>query len=333
MITTTTSDPQARLLELSTGYIVTKALAAAAQLGVADRLADGPRSSDELAADLDVNPRALYRVLRCLGAAGVLTEPELGSFALTEVGACLRSDVPGSMQAWAIMNSEGMFAAFTEMLHSVETEEPAFERVFGSPLFDFLGDNPEQGAVFARAMGDFNRAATLAAAQTYDWTGLTRIVDVGGGTGTLLASVLDRYPEASGVLFDLPEVAEAARAELGDSCNVVAGDFFESVPGGGDAYVLSWILHDWDDERALRILRNCRAACVEGSRLVVVETILPTGDAPHFGKVLDVAMLVLTGGRERTEAEYCRLFETAGYRLTRVLPTPSPMSVVEAVAV
>jgi hypothetical protein len=333
MTTTTASHPQTRVLELSTGYIVTKALAVAAQLGVPDRLASGPRSSDELAEEADVNARALYRVLRCLGAAGVLTEPELGTFALTDVGACLRTDVPGSMHAWAIMNSEGMFGAFTEVLHSVRTEEPAFERVFGAPLFDFLGDNPDQGAVFGRAMGDFNRAATLAAAHAYDWSDLRRIVDVGGGTGTLLASVLERCSEARGVLFDLPEVASSATLELDGRCEVVAGDFFESVPSGGDAYVLSWILHDWDDSRAVRILRNCREASAPGSRLVVVETILPPGDEPHFGKVLDVAMLVLTGGRERTETEYGELFAAAGYRLTRVLPTPSPMSVIEAVAV
>jgi hypothetical protein len=332
MTTITQIPPQARLLELSTGYIVTKALAVAAQLGVADALSAGPRTSDELAAETGTHPRALYRVLRCLGAAGVLTETEPGTFELTEVGACLRSDAPGSMRAWAIMNSEGMFGAFTDVFHSVRTEEPAFERVFGAPLFDFLGRNPEQGEVFGRAMGDFNRAATVAAAETYDWSGLERIVDVGGGTGTLIQRVLERSPDARGVLFDLPEVAGVARGSLGDRCEVVAGDFFEGVPEG-DAFVLSWILHDWDDERCRAILRNCRAAAREGARLVVVETILPPGDEPHFGKVLDVAMLVLTGGRERTEAEYAELFAASGFALERVLPTPSPMSVIEGVAV
>jgi hypothetical protein len=332
MTTTTEVPPQARLLELSTGYIVTKALAVAAQLGIADRLAAGPRPSDELAAETGVHPRALYRVLRCLGAAGVLTEPARGTFALTDVGACLRSDHPESMRAWAIMNSEGMFGAFTEAMHSVATEEPAFARVFGAPLFDFLGANPEAGAVFARAMGDFNRAATLAAAESYDWSGLRRIVDVGGGTGTLLAHVLAHHPGATGVLFDLAEVIDAAAA--GDPrCRLVAGDFFSSVPRGGDAYVLSWILHDWDDDRCVEILRNCREAAAPGARVVVVETILPPGDEPHFGKVLDVAMLVLTGGRERTQAEYGELFARAGWSLTRVIATPSLMSVVEGEAV
>jgi hypothetical protein len=329
--------PQARLLELSTGYIVTKALAVAAALRVPDLLAAGPRPSAELAEESGTHPRALYRVLRCLAAAGVLSEREPGCFALTDVGEYLRSDVPGSMRAWAVMNSEGMFGAFTDVFHSVRTEQPAFERVFGEPLFDFLDSNPEQREVFAQAMGDYNLAATIAAAESYDWAGLERIVDVGGGSGTLLADVLARHREARGVLFDLPDVAPLARPALeaagaASRCEIVEGDFFAAVPRGGDAYVLSWILHDWDDERALTILRNCRAAAGAGARLVVVETLLPPGDEPHFGKVLDVAMLVLTGGRERTEAEYGALLEAAGFRLERVVPTPSPMSVLEAIA-
>jgi hypothetical protein len=329
-MTVTDTPPQARLVELSTGYIVTKALAVAAQLNIADRLTAGPRTSDDLAAEANVHPRALYRVLRCLGAHGVLSETEPGRFELTPVGECLRDDAPGSMRAWAIMNSEVTFGAFADALHSVRTEEPAFERVFGVPLFEFLGEHPQEREVFARAMGDFNRAATLAAARTYDWSGLRRVVDVGGGSGTLIGDVLERHPEIGGVLFDLPEVA--ARVAGNGRLDVVGGDFFSGVPAGGDAYVLSWILHDWDDERALAILRNCRAAIAENGRLLIVETILPPGDEPHFGKVLDVAMLVITGGRERTESEYAGLLERAGFRLTRVLPTPTPMSVVEAIA-
>jgi O-methyltransferase domain len=329
-MTVTDTPPQARLVELSTGYIVTKALAVAAQLSIADRLAAGPRASDDLAAEANVHPRALYRVLRCLGAHGVLSETEPGRFELTPVGECLRDDAPGSMRAWAIMNSEVTFGAFADALHSVRTEEPAFERVFGVPLFEFLGDRPEQREVFARAMGDFNRAATLAAARTYDWSGVTRVVDVGGGSGTLIADVLERHRDIGGVLFDLPEVV--AEIPGNGRLEVVGGDFFEAVPAGGDAYVLSWILHDWDDERALAILRNCREAIVPNGRLLIVETILPPGDEPHFGKVLDVAMLVITGGRERTEAEYAGLLERAGFRLNRVLPTPTPMGVVEAIA-
>jgi hypothetical protein len=338
MPTTTEITPQARVLELSTGYIVTKALAVAAQLGVCDLIAGGPRSSEALAAETGAHPRALYRVLRCLAAADVLTETEPGTFGLTDAGELLRTDVPGSMRAWAIMNSEGVFGAFTDVLHSVRTEEPAFQRVFGAPLFDFLAAHPEQGEVFAAAMGDYNRAATLAAAQTYDFCRFRRIVDVGGGSGTLLAAVLQSCPEAEGVLFDLPEVAAAgsaaiAKAGLDGRCEVVGGDFFTSVPDGGDAYVLSWILHDWDDERATAILRNCRAACAAGAHLLVVETILPPGDEPHFGKVLDVAMLVVTGGRERSELEYGELFARAGFELRQAVPTPSPMTVLEAVAV
>jgi SAM-dependent methyltransferase len=232
------------------------------------------------------------------------------------------------MQAWAIMNSEGMYGAFADVLHSVRTEEPAFERVFGRPLFDFLAGEPAQAEVFGRAMADFNRAATLAAVDSYDWTGARTVVDVGGGTGTLVRTLLRRHPELRGVLFDLPDVVAQAPG-LDGRLELAGGDFFDRVPAGGDVYVLSWVLHDWDDDAALRILRNCRSAIAPGGRLLVVETILPPGDEPHFGKVLDVAMLVLTGGRERTEEEYAALLDAAGFRLERVLPTPSPLSLLE----
>ncbi|HEX7297588.1 MAG TPA: methyltransferase [Solirubrobacteraceae bacterium] len=323
------------LLELSTGYIVTKALSVAAQLGVADLLADGPRPAAELAAATGADERSLYRVLRLLAAAGVLAQRSSGEFELTNVGAGLRSDVDGSLRAWVIMNSEGVYGAFRDVLHSVQTGEPAFERVFGAPLFEHLARHPEQGAVFNDAMGDFSRQATTAAAASLDLGGVERLVDVGGGDGTFVAAALARNPRMHATLYDLPHVAGLTRAKLdaaglADRCEVVAGDFFRSVPRGGDAYVLSWILHDWDDERCVQILHNCREAIDDGGRLLVVETLIPEGDEPHWGKVLDVAMLVVTGGRERTEDEYAALFERSGFRLSEVHRIPSLMSVLEA---
>jgi hypothetical protein len=239
------------------------------------------------------------------------------------------------MRAWALMNSEGMYGAYREVFHSVRTGEPAFERALGAPLFDFLAGEPEQGAIFNQAMGDFSRQATASAVDAYDLSSVRLIVDVGGGDGTLVATALERHRQLRGVVFDLPHVAAltgARIAELGleDRCSVQAGDFFDSIPAGGDVYALSWILHDWDDERCVQILRNCRSAIADGGRLLIVETLLPPGDTPHWGKVLDVAMLVVTGGRERTEAEYSGMLERAGFELSAVHPTASLMSVIEA---
>jgi hypothetical protein len=326
---------QARVLSLSTGYIVTKALAAAAMLGVPDLLAAGPRPLAELAERTGADPGALGRVMRLLAAEGVFAEREDGTYALTALGEVLRSDIPGSMSAWAIMNAEGVYGAFAGIGHSVATGEPAFERVYGAPLFDHLGRHPELAAVFNKAMGDFSHHATSAAAHAYDFSGIERLVDIGGGDGSLLEAVLARHAGVRGVLLELPHVAELTRARLagvglGDRCDVVVGDFFESVPAGADAYALSWILHDWNDEHALTILRNCRAAIAPHGRLLVIETIVPPGPEPHWGKVLDVAMLVVTGGRERTEQEYAELFAAAGFELTGVHATGTLMSLLEA---
>jgi hypothetical protein len=223
---------------------------------------------------------------------------------------------------------------FGHLLYSVETGKSGFEKSLGMPMFDWLGKHPEEASMFSEAMVGIHGAETLAVAAAYDFSGLT-IVDVGGATGHLLTTILNNYPGTSGILCDLPHVVRDASAliqsrGLADRVTIEAGSFFEEVPRGGDAYLLSHIIHDWSEEQCLAILGNCRRAMNPGGRLLIIEMVLPAGDTPHPGKMLDMMMLVGPGGQERTEQEYSTLLGKAGLRLTRVVPTESPVSVVEA---
>jgi len=225
---------------------------------------------------------------------------------------------------------------YAEALHCVRTGEPAFKRASGLEFFDYFAAHPDEGEVFNGAMNDFGQVVSAAVVQAYDFVGINRIVDVGGGHGTLIAAILRLYPHMNGVLFDLPHLAEGSRRAIVDAgldsrCEVVSGDFFQSVPAGCDAYILRWIIHDWDHDRAVAILRNCRQAMRETGRLILVETVISPGDDPHPGKLLDFLMLLGLGGQERTEAEYESLLHEAGFRLNKVVPTASPMSIIEAV--
>jgi len=229
---------------------------------------------------------------------------------------------------------EEHYPAWGDLMHSVRTGEIAFDHHFGMPVWEFFERHPENAATFNDAMTGMTNAVTGAVMESYDFSAFRKVVDVGGGHGSLLASVLSANPRAIGVLFDAPSVIAGARelegAGVADRCEKVAGDFFQSVPQGGDAYLLKWILHDWDDERSVAILTNCRRAMAEDGKVLLIEAVLPPGNDPHFGKLIDLNMLVMTGGRERTEEGYRRMLEASGLRLTRVVPTPSPMSVVEA---
>lgn len=221
-----------------------------------------------------------------------------------------------------------------ELEHAVQTGEPTGKRTLGADLFDYLADHSEENQVFNDAMTDFRRQFTPAVLSAYDWSSIGTLVDIGGGYGVFLTSVLTAHPGMRGVIFDLPHIVEAtgkaiAEAGVDDRCQVVGGDFFASVPTGGDAYVLSWIIHDWDDERALAILRNCQRAMSKTSRLVLLESVVPRDGKPHFAHWLDLVMLLL-GGQERTEAEYSKLLDAAGFRLTQIIPTAGPISVIEA---
>lgn len=324
------------LLRMMTGYWVSKALNVAAELALADLLQEGPRTIDELASACDAHPPTLYRLLRALASVGVFTEIEGYRFALTPLAELLRSDVPDSMRALARMYGSEQYRAWGDLLDSVRSGDPAFDRVFGASYFDYLARSPEAGAVFNQAMTGWTTQVADAVVAAYDFARMNTIVDVGGGHGLLLTTILRAHPSMRGVLLDLPHVVAGAQplleaAGVAERCEAVGQDFFASVSDGGDGYILAQILHDWDDERCQIILRNCRQAMRPDGKLLVVEQVLPPANEPSLGKWLDLHMLVLLTGRERTEAEYRALLEAAGFELTKVIPTRSGASIVEGV--
>ncbi|HEX2517709.1 MAG TPA: methyltransferase [Chloroflexota bacterium] len=327
------------LAALIGGYRATQMIGVAARLGVADHLAAGPQGAGHLATTLGVQVDALLRLLRGLVNLGLLVESAgaetAALFSLTPLGEGLRGDVPGSQRAWAIWEGDLSYRAWGALDHSVASGETAFEHVFGRPFFDYLGEHPQTGEQFNRAMTDFSLAIGAAVAGEYDFAPYRTVVDLGGGRGHLLAAILSRHPALHGTLFDLPHLVPTAQAYLDgvglrDRVSVVGGDFFVSVPPA-DLYVLSHIVHDWDDARSVRLLRVCREAVQPQGRLLIVEKYIPEpmvrGAVPPG---TDVNMLVLTGGRERTEGEYRALLGAAGWRLERVLPTSSISSIFEA---
>lgn len=330
--------PPVALLQMMTGYWVSQAIHVAAELGIADLLAGGPKTCEELAEATGCHPQSLHRVLRALSSAGIFTETTSAAFALTPMAEFLRSEHPASMRALARMYGEEQYRAWGDLLHSVKTGQRAFDNMFGADYFTYLTDHPESEQVFNQAMTGWTNQLVGGVVDAYDFSGFETVVDVGGGYGALLAAVLQRHPDMQGVLFDRPQVVDAALDQLdaagvADRCTLVGGDFFSGVPGGGDAYVLAQILHDWDDGRCVEILKQCRRAVHDDGRLLVVELVLPEGQEPFFGKWLDLHMLVLLGARERTAAEYGALLRAGGFDLTQVVAMPSGPSVVEAVPV
>lgn len=328
--------PAKRLLEMITGYWITQALYVAAKLGVADLLVDGPRPVEELAAATHTKAPLLRRVLRALASVGVFTEARPGTYALTPMATLLQTGTPDSMRPQAIMHGEEQYRAWADVLNNVRTGETAFEKQFGTTYFGYLSQHPEADRMFNEAQAGYTKQAVGSVVDAYDFSPFKTIVDVGAGYGPMLAAILRRHPNTRGILFDQPHVADAARAQLAaaavaDRCTTVGGDFFVEVPAGADAYVLSLLLHDWDDERSLAILRQCRRAIPAHGKLLVVELVLPPGEEPFFGKWLDLHMLVLLGASERTASEFDALFGACGFARTRIIPTASGLSVVEAV--
>ncbi len=327
--------PDAVLAQLIFGKCVAMAISVAAKLRVADKLAAGPKSVADLARETGTHAGSLYRVLRALASVGVFAEEPDGRFRLTPMAEYLRTGVPGSLRGVAdYMGSDWSWRPWGKLLDSVRTGETAFDRVFGEPCFDYLAKHPDESAVFNEGMTGFSSATAPAVAEAYDFSRFGTVVDVGGGHGTLLAAILKAHPDVRGVVYDAPHVADGARealraAGLADRCRVEGGDFFKSVPAGGDAYLMKHIIHDWPDDKATTILRNCRKAVKPGGKLLLVEIVLKPGNEPDLGKILDLEMLVLPSGRERTEAEYAALFAGAGWRLARVVPTKSPVQVIE----
>lgn len=328
--------PQIAMLQMISGFWISRAIYIIAKLGIADHLAGGPKTAEEIAAATGTHSGAIYRIFRALSSVGVLTEEADQRFGLTPLSETLRTDAPGSLRAFATVElGEEHYPAWGELLYSVKTGEIAFDKHFGMPIWEFFAKNPENARTFDDAMTNVSLAIKDAILASYDATTIRKLTDIAGGHGSLLAAILKSNPEMKGVLFDLPGVTEGARKRieaegLSDRCEVIAGSFFESVPEGADAYIMKWIIHDWDDERSIAIFKNIRRAIAEGGKLLLVEAVVPPGSEPHFSKFIDLNMLVMTGGRERTEEEYRRLLEAGGFKLTKVIPTDSPMSIIEA---
>ena len=328
--------PEAVLTQILLGSLASQTLYVAAKLGIADLLADGPKRVDELATAANVDAPSLYRVLRALASLGVFAEQDDRVFAMTPLSQAMRTDVPNSLRDVAIFWGEDWhWDVWGKILYSVQTGKPAWGQLHGEQVFEYFEKNKEAGEVFNRAMSSFSTVATQAVVEAYDFSGINKLVDIAGGHGRLLAGVLEANPSMRAVLFDLPHVIEGAVEKLAtvrERVELVSGDFFASVPSGGDAYIMKHIIHDWDDERALKILRNIREAMNPSGRVLLVEAVIADGDGQDFGKLLDIEMLVSPGGKERTAKEYEELFSRAGLRMARIVPTKSPYSVIEAVA-
>jgi hypothetical protein len=319
----------AELRRLVNSYQLSQAIHVAAVLGIADLLADGPRSSDELAEATGTDPRALYRLLRTLSAFGLFHEDAERRFSLDELGDPLRSDAPESVAGWAaFVGRRNIRDAWSSLEESVRTGENAFRLAHGISVWEYRAQHPEESEAFDRAMASSSQLVIQSLIDAYDFGRFGTIVDVGGGNGTLLRALLAEHPQLNGVLFDQPHVV--AGVELGERGRVVAGSFFESVPEGGDAYLLKWIIHDWEDEEAVAILRTVRA---QGGTLLLVERVVePPNEGPET-KLGDLNMLVGPGGQERTLEELRSLLETAGYELSGDTPTASGMHVLEGAPV
>jgi len=325
--------PAERLIGLMTGHWVSAAIYVMAELGLADRIRAGVVSTQRLAAEQDLYERSVYRLLRALAGIGLVEETGTREFALTPMGELLRSDHPRSMRPSILFQgSPTHWKGWGNLIHNVRTGESAFENAHGMSFFEYCKAHPEFGERFNNAMSTGAGATSAAVAEAYDFAGISTLVDVGGGHGNLLTTILARFPRLNGILTDLPEVVAGAvaPAALEGRMRVVPGDFFESVPPG-DAHILKNVIHDWDDARATAILNVVRRATLDSGRLLIVEAIVPEGNAPSFAKMIDLEMMHATpGGVQRTERELAKLFYSTGFRLERVIETSSMASVLEA---
>ena len=319
-----------------TGYWISQAIYAAAKFGVADHLKDGPRNIDQLAADTSTNADALYRLLRALASIGIFAEGPPRQFSLTPMAEALQNDVPGSKRALALMSGDEQFRAWAEIDYSIQTGKKAFDKVFGKPVFEYLGDHLDKARIFDAAMVGIHGRESNAVHDAFDFSKIGTLADIGGGNGSQLIALLKSHPNMKGILFDLPHVIDRAKTQidsagLSNRCRLVAGDFFQNVPDGADAYFMRHIIHDWEDEKSLTILRNCHRAMPAHGKLLLVESVIPPGNEPFGGKFLDLVMLLMPGGKERTRNEYQTLFEKAGFTLSQIVPTSTEVSIIEAV--
>lgn len=324
------------LFQLASAYWVSQAIYAAAKLNVADALKSGPKSVEEIARATNTDLDSVGRLMRALCVVGVFRTDTAGNFEITALGRPLQSHVPGSLRAMIISLGEVHYTAWAHLVQSVKSGAAAFPRAFGSRMFEYLGQEREAGDAFNLAMSDYSALSSCALLLSYDFSEVGTIMDVGGGHGKLLTKILRMYPGLSGILFDMPPVIEDARVRLmkepcQERCLLVSGSFLESIPAGADAYLMSSVIHDWDDKHAVQILSNCRRSMKRDARLILIEIVLPAGEEVSFGNLLDLNMLVMNGGRERTEWQFRELFDAAGFKMARIVPTLSALSVLEAI--
>jgi len=329
--------PHVQLVQIALGATITQVMRAAAELGIADQLADGPKTAEQVSVQLGTHAPSLHRLMRTLASLGILKQVTEHQYALTPLGEALRKDAPGGGRATMLtLGSEWWNRMMEELPYSVRTGKSGFEKALGMPIFEWLAQSPERASMFSETMVGFHGAEPPAVAAAYDFSQFKTIVDVGGATGNLLTTILGAHPGPQGILFDMPHVVRDAPAliqsrGLSDRVKIESGSFFEGVPHAADAYLLSHIIHDWSEEQCLTILRHCHRAMMPGSKLLLVEMVLPEGEAPHPGKTLDIVMLVGPGGQERTAPEYAALLRKAGFQVASVVPTASPVSIVQAV--
>ena len=328
--------PHVQLIEMGMAHWISRMVYTAAQLRLCDHLAKRPQTAEELSEPTGTHAPSLYRFLRTLAGLGMMTEDGAHRFSLTPMGEALREGAPGAARATILtMASEWWARGFEQLLYSLQTGQSGFEKMLGMPVFDWLAQNPAEASMFSQTMIGVHGGEPPAVAAAYDFSQFATIVDVGGATGHLLTTILQKHARPRGVLFDLPHVVREAPSliesrGLAGRVTIDHGSFFERVPHGSDAYLLSHIIHDWSEEQCLKILDNCRRAMNQDGRLLLIEMVLPHGNEPHPGKILDIMMLVGPGGRERTEPEYRDLLGKAGFHLNKVIPTASPVSIVEA---
>ena len=327
--------PNVALAQMVFGFVTAKAIHVAAKFNFADLIAsNGPMSVDQLAKSANCDEGAVFRLLRALASNGIFNENKDGRFALTPMAECLQENHPQSMKAMAIAAGGLFYRAYTELVFAVQTGKPGFDKAIGMGPFEYLSNNPEEGKTFDRAMTNFHGGETQPMIDHYDFSVFDTVVDVGGGNGDVLSSVLEQNTEVKGVLFDMPEVIERARENISnkgliDRCKPTAGNFFESVPNG-DAYILRHIVHDWNDDDAVRILSNCRKSMNSNGKILVVEAVIPEGNDPHPFKWLDITMLMI-GGKERTKEQFETIFNKAGLKINRILPITPAISIVEGI--
>ncbi|MGD9646594.1 MAG: methyltransferase [Pirellulales bacterium] len=331
------SSPEADLQRLLTGAWISQMLYAVAKLRLADHLAAKPLAAEDLAPAVGVQAEPLYRLLRALAGEGLFEEDEQRRFSLLPMGELLRSDSAGSKHAMAIMLGEEHYASWGELIYSLQTGKPAFDHLYGQPIFEYLATHPESARNFDAAMTAVHGSETAQMLAAYDFSGISTLADIGGGNGSLISMVLGKYPKLRGILYDIDHVVARAKPRLeaagvADRCQTIAGNFFESVPAGADLYLMRHIIHDWDDERSIKILKHCRAVLPAGGKLLLIEAVIPPGNTPSFGKLIDINMLVMPGGKERTADEYRALYQAAGFELSRIVPTDGAMSLIEGVA-